>query len=265
MMHGNLIVTQSGDIRVHTYTAPEEGWLVNSHLIELHSQLLAIDAQYMLPFAEEVVKYAATLGKPITRLYLTHYHPDHILGAASFKAPIYSLPEVRTKIETAGDRVAREEHKKHGDAIPVKAERPSQAVIPGEEMIDDVPIEFLHLTNAETEHALMVGLPEQSILITQDLVYSGVHAFVGEKAFDSWSEALRVHREQPYTRLLPGHGSPGGQELYDAMLHYLTEAKDALASANNGAEMKARLIATFPNYYGRVLLDHQERFLFPKR
>ncbi|MBV8968757.1 MAG: MBL fold metallo-hydrolase [Verrucomicrobia bacterium] len=264
MMHGNVIVNQSGDIRVHTYTAPEEGWLVNSHLIELHSQLLAVDAQYMLPFAQEVVKYAATLGKPITRLYLTHYHPDHILGAVTFKAPIYALPEVRTKITAAGDRVAKEEHKKHRDAIVAKAERPNQVVVPGEEMIDGVPFEFLDVTNAETEHALMVGLPEQSMLITQDLIYSGVHAFVGEKAFDSWSQALHTYREQPYTRILPGHGSPGGQELYDTMLHYLTEAKDALASANNGPEMKARLTATFPNYSGQVLLDHQERFLFPK-
>jgi glyoxylase-like metal-dependent hydrolase (beta-lactamase superfamily II) len=265
MKRGNLIVTQSEDIRVHTYTAPEEGWLVNSHLIELPSQLLAIDAQYMLPFAQEVVKYAATLGKPITRLYLTHYHPDHIFGAAAFKAPIYALAEVRTKIEAAGDRVAREEHEKHGAAIPSKAKRPGRVVIPGEEMIDGVPIEFLHLTNAETEHALMVGLPEQSILITQDLVYSGVHAFVGEKAFDSWSQALRTYREQPYSRLLPGHGSPGGQELYDAMIHYLVEAQEALASAKDGPEMKAQLIAAFPNYGGQILLDHQEHFLFPKR
>jgi hypothetical protein len=48
-MFGKLTVTQSGSVKVHTYTAPEEGWLVNSHLIELPSQLLAVDAQYVLP------------------------------------------------------------------------------------------------------------------------------------------------------------------------------------------------------------------------
>jgi hypothetical protein len=49
------------------------------------------------------------------------------------------------------------------------------------------------------------------------------------------------------------------------MLHYLAEAQAALASAQDGPEMTAQLISAFPNYDGRVLLDQQERFLFPKR
>jgi glyoxylase-like metal-dependent hydrolase (beta-lactamase superfamily II) len=262
-MFGKLTVTQSGSVKVHTYTAPEEGWNVNSHLIELPTQLLAVDAQYMLPFAREVVDYGATLGKPISRLYITHYHPDHLLGAAAFGAPLYALAEVKAKIQSVGDRVAREEHQKHGEAIPIRAERPSKEVTPGEETIDGLRVEFLHLANAETEHALMIGLPDHRILITQDLLYARVHVFVAERAFDAWSQALHNYLAQPYTKLLPGHGTPGGPELYDAMLGYLAKAREVLASADNGKEMTARLISTFPNHDGRVLLDHQQRFLFP--
>jgi glyoxylase-like metal-dependent hydrolase (beta-lactamase superfamily II) len=107
-MLGKLTVTQSGSVKVHTYTAPEEGWLVNSHLIELPAQLLAVDAQYMLPFAREVVDYCATLGKPISRLYLTHYHPAPLLGAAAFGAPLYALAEVKAKIQSGCTRGAPE-------------------------------------------------------------------------------------------------------------------------------------------------------------
>jgi glyoxylase-like metal-dependent hydrolase (beta-lactamase superfamily II) len=262
---GKITVTRSGGVKVHTYTAPEEGWLVNSHLIELPTQLLAVDAQYMLPFAREVVDYGVSLGKPVTRLYITHYHPDHLLGAAVFRAPIYALAEVQAKIETVGDRLAGEEHEKHGAAIPFKAERPSELVTQGEETIDGIRVEFLHLQHAETENALMIGLPDQGILITQDLLYAQVHVFVAERAFDTWVQALGSYQAQSYTRLLPGHGSPGGQELYDSMLDYLAKARDALAVAHNGADLKARLIAAFPNFGGRVLLDHQQRFLFPPK
>jgi glyoxylase-like metal-dependent hydrolase (beta-lactamase superfamily II) len=100
-------------------------------------------------------------------------------------------------------------------------------------------------------------------MITQDLLYARVHVFVAERAFDAWSKALRTYRAQPYTVLLPGHGSPGGPELYDAMLGYLAKAREVLSSVDNGEEMKARLISTFPNHGCRVLLDHQQRFLFP--
>jgi glyoxylase-like metal-dependent hydrolase (beta-lactamase superfamily II) len=97
--------------------------------------------------------------------------------------------------------------------IPLKAERPSLLVTPGEETIDGIRVEFLQLQHAETEDALMLGLPDQDIFITQDLLYSQVHVFVAERAFDTWLEGLRAYQAQSYTRLLPGHGSPGGPEL----------------------------------------------------
>jgi glyoxylase-like metal-dependent hydrolase (beta-lactamase superfamily II) len=261
---GEFALTRSGEVCVHTYTAPEDGWCVNSHIVETASELVVVDAQYMLPYAREVVAHAATLDKPITRLYLTHFHPDHILGAAVFSSPIYALAEVAAKIDSVGDRVAGEEREKHGGLIAARAERPDRIVVPGTETVDGVRFEFLHLEHAETEHALMVGLPEHGILITQDLIYDRVHVFLGEHAFDSWAAALQATQALNYDTLLPGHGSPGGPELYCAMSRYLTTARDAFSRSSSGAELKAHMIDAFPNHRGRVLLDHQMRFLFPK-
>ena len=263
-MLGKLSLTSGQGVAVHTYTAPDDGWRVNSHIIELPSQLLVVDAQYLLPYAREVAAYAQQLGKPITRLYLSHYHPDHTLGAGAFSAPIYALPEVKAKIEAAGDRIAAEERAKHGDAIPGRAERPGHIVEPGIEAIDGVPIDFIGLNGAETENALMIGLPDHSILVTQDLIYNRVHVFVGEKAFSSWHEALRKAERLHYQRLLPGHGDPGGRDLYDEMHDYLAVAREAYLDADNAEDFKKRLIEDFPDYQGRDLLDHQIRFLFPK-
>jgi glyoxylase-like metal-dependent hydrolase (beta-lactamase superfamily II) len=239
--------------------------VVNNHFIELPSQLIAIDAQYTLPYAKEALAYAATLGKPVTRLYVTHYHPDHLLGAAAFGLPIHALPEVKTKIDAVGDRVALEEHEKFPDAIPSHGEKPSILVTPGLETIDGVDIDFLHLQHAETEHALMIGFREQGILITQDLIYNGVHVFISERAFDTWSEGLGQYKAQVYEKILPGHGAPGGKELYDRMQNYLSKARGLLSQASDGDDLKARLIAAFPDFGGRTLLDHQKRFLFPRK
>jgi glyoxylase-like metal-dependent hydrolase (beta-lactamase superfamily II) len=263
-MLGTWTVTRAPSLPIHTFTAPEDGWLVNSHIVELPSQLFVVDAQYMLPYAREVVAYAATLGKPITRLYLTHFHPDHILGAGAFSSPIYALASVAEKIGAVGDRVAGEEHEKHGDFILAHAERPTHIVTPGMDVVGGTRFEFIHLEHAETEHALMLGLPDHGVLITQDLIYDRVHVFIGEQAFDSWAAALQSAQALDYDTLLPGHGAPGGPELYCEMLRYLDIARDALSVSGSGAELKSRLIAAFPNHRGRVLLDHQMRFLFPK-
>ena len=202
-MFGKLTVTQCDDIRVHTYTAPDDGWHVNTHIIELPTQTIIVDAQYTLCCAEEIVDYIGALGKPLGRLYITHYHPDHLLGAAAFSTPLFALAEVKAKIDLVGDRVASEEHAKLGDIIPLNAERPSRIVIPGTEVIDGTRFEFLQLRHAETEDALMIGLPDHDVLITQDLVYNKVHVFIGERAFDSWAAALERCRALSYGRTFP--------------------------------------------------------------
>jgi len=254
-MFGKLSLTQTQGLTVHTYTAPDDGWRVNSHIIELPSQLLIVDAQYTLPYAREVAACAERLAKPVTRLYLSHDHPDHILGAAAFSAPVYALAEVKAKIETASDRIA---------AIPAHAGRPSRVVEPGVETIDGVPIDFLRLTPAESENALMIGLPNHSILITQDLISNHVHAFVGEKAFDSWHQALNKTQRLHYQKLLPGHGDPRGLDLCDEMHDYLAVAREAYLDANDADEFKQRLLEDFPDYLGKEILDYQIPFLFPK-
>jgi glyoxylase-like metal-dependent hydrolase (beta-lactamase superfamily II) len=106
-----------GGVRIHTYTAPEVGWRVNTHLIELPTQIIAVDAQYTLRYAREVVDAIGSLGKPLSRVYVTHYHPDQLPGAAAFAAPLHALAEVKAKIDLVGDRVAAEEHAKVGDII----------------------------------------------------------------------------------------------------------------------------------------------------
>jgi glyoxylase-like metal-dependent hydrolase (beta-lactamase superfamily II) len=233
-MLGTITLTRRNEVPIHTYTSPEAGWLVNTHIIELPTQLLVVDAQYTLTFASEVVRYAETLEKPITRVYISHFHPDHLLGAAAFSAPLYALAEVIAKIDAVGDRVASEEHEKH-----------------------------LRLQLAETENALMIALPDHGILIAQDFLYHGVHVFLGERAFDTWIQMLQEFKMLPYDLLLAGHGTSGGPEIYDQMIQYLSFAKEALAKSSSGEDLKERLIAGFPNFGGRVLLDHQQRFLFP--
>lgn len=262
-MPGTWTVTRNAIAPIHTFTAPEEGWLVTSHIIEFPTQLLIVDAQYTLPFAREVVRHAANLGKPLTRLYVTHYHPDHLLGAPAFDAPLYALESVAEKIGKAGDRVAREEHEKVGDDIPVAARRVDKHVAEGEEIVDGVRIDYRRLKSAETEDALVVVLPDVGAAIVQDLVYDRSHLFLGERDFDGWRAALREYRALPYDVVLPGHGLPGDKTLYDAMIAYLDFAEDTLKSSATADEFQKRILDRFPNYGCHKVLSHQLRFLFP--
>ncbi len=262
-MPGTWTVTRNVVSPIHTYTAPEDGWIVTSHIVELPTQLLVVDAQYRLSYAHEVARYAAALNKPISRLYVTHYHPDHILGAEAFGAPVYALEQVATKIGKVGDRVAGEEHAIIGDDAPDHVHQPDHQVREGDESIDGVNIRHIRLTQAETEDALVIALPDARVIIAQDLVYSRAHVFLGERDFDGWRAALKSYRDLPYDIVLPGHGLPGDKTLYDRMIAYLDFAQAALEKSATSAEFVGKLEARFPDYGCRKVLHHQLRFLFP--
>jgi glyoxylase-like metal-dependent hydrolase (beta-lactamase superfamily II) len=260
---GVWTVTRNPAAPIHTFTAPEDGWLVTSHIIELPTSLLVVDAQYTLTYAREVARYAEALKKPLAGLYVTHYHPDHLLGAAAFDAPLYALPSVAAKIAKAGDRVAREEHEKMGDVIPTVARQPDELITRADEVIDGVRLQYRLVRSAETEDALVIALPDARAIIVQDLVYNRSHLFLGEQDFDGWRAALREHRALPYDYVLPGHGLPGDATLYDEMIAYLDFAESALKVSRSAAEFRDRLIGQFPAHGCHKVLDHQMRFLFP--
>jgi glyoxylase-like metal-dependent hydrolase (beta-lactamase superfamily II) len=257
-------VTRNDAAPIHTFTAPEDGWLVNSHVIEFPSQLLVIDAQYTLRHAHEVVGYARNLRKPIRRLIVTHYHPDHILGAAAFDVPLYALESVAEKIGAVGDRVAHEEHEKVGDDIPATARRPDEYIAEGVEILDGFRLELRRLKGAETEDALTIALPDGGAIIVQDLVYHHAHPFLAERRFNNWREALRAYQALPYEVVLPGHGLPGGKALYEGILRYLDVAEEALDVTRSPSKFREHMSDRFPNYGGLRVLDHQLRFLFPE-
>jgi glyoxylase-like metal-dependent hydrolase (beta-lactamase superfamily II) len=213
---GGWTVTRNDVAPIHTFTASEDGWLVNSHVIEFPSQLFVIDAQYTLPNAREVVRYARGLRKPMTRLIITHYHPDHILGAAAFDVPLYTLESVAEKIGEVGDRVAQEEREKVGGDIPATARQPNGRIVESAEILDGVKLELRRLKGAETEDALTIALPDAGAIIVQDLVYNQAHPFLGERRFDGWRAALRAYQALPHEVVLPGHGLPGAKSAVRA-------------------------------------------------
>src|SRR5262249_12547419 len=116
---------------------------------------------------------------------------------------------------------------------------------------------------SESKDALTIEFPDAATIIVQDLVYNGAHVFLGERRFESWDAALTHYRALLFSTVLPGHGVPGGPELYDQMRGYLDFAGTAFKASADRTDLKRRLLERFPNHGARNIIDHQMRFLFP--
>jgi len=89
-----------------------------------------------------------------------------------------------------------------------------------------------------------------------------LHLFIAECHLSGWRAAVEVLWAKNYTTVLPGHGAPGGPELYDFVLDYLDVAESALAASHTGQELKEALVSAYPNTGGVGLLDIQNSYLF---
>jgi len=272
-MQGTVTVTPAGAATVHTYTAPETGWRANSHVIELPSQAVLFDAPLTAEYAREVLAVAASLGKPLTRLYISHAHPDHFASAAMIEAPSYALGPVKDLIDRSGDvRIQRGYACTPGHAgVPLPPSRPvDHPVAAGaEETLAGVRLRFEAVAQAETDAQLAIALPEAGVLITQDVLYNGVHLFLGEHAFDAWQAAITTLEALPYETIIPGHGLPrgdglpDGRAIYAAVREYLAVAARAFAAASGPADLNQRLEQAFPSHSGTAMQGLQNFYLYP--
>src|SRR5579863_198269 len=117
-------------LTVHCVQSPIEGELVNAQVIETDNSLVLIDTLQLVPYANELREYITSLGKPLEKIIITHVHPDHWFGAASFKDyPLYAFPEVIEKINYLAEYLLNFHRSLHGDQaaalIPAEKVTPS--------------------------------------------------------------------------------------------------------------------------------------------
>lgn len=256
MPTGTITVLEKGPVRVHSYMAPDDSLNVTTQLIETPGRIVAVDGQYALAYADEVVAYAQGLGKPLDRLIVTHAHPDHFHGAARFGAPVHALAAVRDQIAAQGDG-----QDPTGTVIPVADITPTVEVVPGTEVIDGVPFVFEAVSGGEAADQLVIKLPEQGVLVAQDVVYHATHLFLGNNDVPGWQRAVEELAADPaYDTVLPGHGLPAGPEVYGELSAYLADARVLLG--DDGEAYKKAILERYPSYGGPFLIDIGNQYLF---
>ncbi len=256
-MNGTVTVVDRGAVRIHSYMSPADTFHTTTQLIETPARIVAIDAQLLPAYAEEAVAYARGLGKPLDRLIVTHAHPDHYNGAARFGVPVHALARVTEQITARGDS-----HLPTGQVIPLAEFTPSVTLVPGTEVIDGVPFVFEAVSGGEAADELLVKLPEQGVLIAQDLVYHDVHLYLGNNDIAGWQRAVdALASESGYDTILAGHGAPTGPEVYEDIRRYLDDARELLG--DDGDAYKKAIVDRYPSHVGPFIIDIANRSLFP--
>lgn len=250
-------VMQNKNIKVHTYMSPFTMFANTSHIIELKKELIIVDGQFSAPFALELKKITDSLGKPVTRFYISHAHPDHYLGFGDAfpDVKVYALAETKTTIEQTGEGVLERNQAQFGPMIARKLNKPSIIQQPGSETIGNVKFIFEKAVSNESEASLIIKIPEINVYIAQDIVYNKIHLFV-ERDTKGWENALnKIIKEKGYKIILSGHGKEGKKELLKENLKYLAFINETILKSKNKEEYKKAVLKKYPEYGGEQLMD----------
>lgn len=246
---------------VHTYTAPEKGYLVNSQIIETEKNIVVIDTQFLAKSAEEIFNFAKNLNKPISRVIVTHAHPDHWFGNSFFAdCDIFALPQVKTDMEK--DAVtAFERNKPHlGDLIGDKAILPNKILEP-EFSLDDVTFKVHEVKNTEAAFIALLEIESEKILFASDLAYGKMHLYIAENHIGEWIKALENLQSKNYAYVFAGHGAASSPDVLEQTKTYLKQAESELKRSKNFAEFEEKMLQIYPDYDGRTLLKANGMFL----
>ena len=257
----SFIHTNFKNFSVHTYTAPETGYLVNSQIIETKKHLVIIDTQFLIKSAEEVFNFAKKIGKPIARVINTHAHPDHWFGNSIFaNCEIFALPQVKKDMEK--DAVtAFERNKPHlGDLIGDKAVLPNK-ILENNFSIDGVNFKVFESKNTEANLIALIEIENEKILFASDLVYGKIHLYIAENHIDEWIKELKNLQKKNYKFVFAGHGAVNASESLEKTEKYLECANAERKKSKTFEEFEKKMLKNYPNHDGKTLLHANGMFL----
>jgi glyoxylase-like metal-dependent hydrolase (beta-lactamase superfamily II) len=262
------VVKQAGDVRIHTFVSPEAFLANATHVIEGPHELVVIDGQFVVPFAKAFRGYVDSLGKPINRVYLSHEHPDHFFGisAAFGDTEVYALPDTIAFLKANGEEIRKARAAVYGGFVPASVVIPRRVAVPGRVVIDGIALELVVFTDGEVKTQLAIKLPDLSVYIVQDLIYSGGHLYLHDlDQVKGWIDILEELKASGYETFLPGHGEPADRAEVQANIDYLkTAVRIAKGSAGVDA-YKAAVLAAYPSRIGAAIIDIYAPMLFPDK
>jgi quinoprotein relay system zinc metallohydrolase 1 len=184
------------------------GAIANITILDSTDGAIIVDTGPSKRFGEQLATIARELtGKDIARVYLTHFHPDHIFGNQAFAAEAIAAPQgVIDGIKDMGNAfsdamyyIARDWMR--GTDIVL----PSKAITSG---VEEIGGRKLHLfaRSGHTSADLAIFDETSGTLVAGDLAFLDRAPTTPHAHIEKWQQTLEKLSEVDFRFLVPGHG-----------------------------------------------------------
>ena len=238
------------------------GYIVNTAYIVTQDGVIVIDTGASRRFGEQQRAYIEnTTGKKVSRVYLTHHHPDHFLGNQAYAdVPIYALPATKQGIQQQGESFSDNMYRLIGDWMrDTKVTPPTQEAKAGKETVGGHELELIAL-QGHTPGDLAIFDHSTGVLFSGDLVFNNRAATTPNANIQQWLSALDALLKLPFKVLVPGHGKVSTDNAPITQTRaYLEWLQSTLqAAAAQGLDMTEVMQTPIPEQFQGVALAQHE-------
>jgi quinoprotein relay system zinc metallohydrolase 1 len=254
-------------------TLENGGAIANITILDSTAGAIIIDTGPSRRFGEQLAAVAKELtGKSIARVYVTHFHPDHVFGNQAFAPGTLAAPQgVIDGLRVMGNGFS--------DAMYYIARdwmRGTEIVLPEKAVetgIEDIGGRRLNLFDlaGHTASDLAIYEANSGLLITGDLTFLDRAPTTPHADLAVWSTTLaQLEKLQP-TKIVPGHGpAENGARAITQTREWLQAIEDIITKAyEKGLDILEAAAEPLPASLDKIALSRYEfersvMHLYPK-
>lgn len=248
---------QESPLQLKVVTSSEGSLYANFTLIMGETDMVLVDAPFTRSDAHRLVADILETGKNLKYLYVTHDHPDHFF---SMEVITQAFPDV----EVISDAQVVEDIWR---SIPLKIKRwgpmlgdngPRYPVAPialegNSFTLEGHEIQVLGPMQGDHHHATALYVPSLKALIAGDLVFHGIHLWLGESLepnYQAWLDSMDLMIALEPEIVVAGHKIPSLEDDPSSLAftrQYLLDFSRLAKEVDSSEQLIAQIRALYPN------------------
>ena len=249
-------------VTVERFSASEPGAWSNSYLLSDNGEALLFDVFQLRSDAQTLADSVEASGKHLTKVWISHAHPDHFLQLDVIldrfpDAEVLTTANVVEDLKADGPWMFDLLKEKFGPEGPERLVEPT-AVEDETVKLGASSIGIVEFGAGEAKHHAALLLEGRHAIVASDVIYNGAHLYLQEHNLEGWLARLdeldQLAAGRGIHTIHPGHGPAGGLSLIQGTREYLQAFRGAVETGDADVAREA-ITSQFPDHCVQQFLD----------